>query len=127
MRSNIRRKQHGLSLISGVLLLLVVIVLGTAAFRMVPAYMEYSTVRSAINATLNDSRTSQLSPREIRDALARRFSINQVTVINANDVGVSREGGTLTMAVDYEVREPLFYNVSIVMTFERQFSKDVRQ
>ena len=93
MTSYIGRKQRGGSLIGGILVLLVVIVLGTAAFRMVPAYMEYSTIRSAINATLNDSRSVQQSPREIRDALARRFSINQVTAINVNDVSVNREGG----------------------------------
>lgn len=120
------RRQQGLSLISGIVVLLVVIVLGTAAFRMVPAYMEYNTIRSAIAATLNDSRTSQQSPREIRDALARRFSINQVTVISASDVSINRDGQALNIGVDYEVREPLFYNVSIVMTFERNFSKDAR-
>lgn len=63
----------------------------------------------------------------MQDALNKRFTINQVNVITANDLAISKEGGILKISTDYEVREPMFYNVSIVMTFQDEFSKDVRQ
>ncbi|WP_303759622.1 DUF4845 domain-containing protein [Alcanivorax jadensis] len=94
---------------------------------MVPAYMEYNTVSSSIKSLLQDSKTALMSPREVREALNKRFTINQVNVISAYDLGVTKEGGVLTVSTDYEVREPMFYNVSIVMTFKDEFSKDVRQ
>ena len=68
-----------------------------------------------------------MSPREIRDTLGKRFSINQVEAINVNDLVITKEGSILKISTDYEVREPMFYNVSIVMTFQDEFSKDVRQ
>ena len=108
-------------------MLLVVVVLGTAALRMVPAYMEYNTISSSIKSLLQDSKTALLSPREVREALNKRFTINQVNVISANDLGITKDGGVLKVTTDYEVREPMFYNVSIVMTFQDEFSKDVRQ
>ncbi|MCG8391698.1 MAG: DUF4845 domain-containing protein [Pseudomonadales bacterium] len=120
-------QQRGISLIGWAVILLVVIVFGTAAFRMVPAYMEYNTISSSVRSLLQDSKTALMSPNEIRDALGKRFSINQVSAINANDLGITKEGGHIKVSTDYEVREKLFYNVSIVMTFQDEFSKDVRQ
>ncbi|MBD3644068.1 MAG: DUF4845 domain-containing protein [Alcanivorax sp.] len=120
-------QQRGISLIGWAVMLLVVVVLGTAALRMVPAYMEYNTISSSIKSLLQDSKTALLSPREVREALNKRFTINQVNVISANDLGITKDGGVLKVTTDYEVREPMFYNVSIVMTFQDEFSKDVRQ
>ncbi|MEH6783854.1 MAG: DUF4845 domain-containing protein [Alcanivorax jadensis] len=109
------------------MILLVAVVLGTAALRMVPVYLEYNTISSSINSLLQDSKTALMSPREVRDALSKRFRINQVNVISANDLIITKDGGILKISTDYEVREPMFYNVSIVMTFQDEFSKDVRQ
>ncbi|KAF0804643.1 hypothetical protein A6D6_02910 [Alcanivorax xiamenensis] len=118
-----RARQRGLSLLGWIVVLIVLAVFGTAAFRMVPAYMEYNTIKSAVVSLLGDSKTALMSEREIRDALSKRFTINQVNAISANDLAVSKEGGRVAVAVDYEVREPLFYNVSVVMTFQDTFSK----
>jgi len=48
-------QQRGISLIGWAVMLLVVVVLGTAALRMVPAYMEYNTISSSIKSLLQDS------------------------------------------------------------------------
>ncbi|MFT6338974.1 MAG: type II secretory pathway pseudopilin PulG [Alcanivorax sp.] len=120
-------QQRGMSMISWAVVLLVVAVLGTAALRMVPAYMEHNTISSSIKSLMQDSKTALMSAREVRDALSKRFTINQVNVINVNDLIIIKDSGILKISTDYEVREPLFYNVSIVMTFQDEFSKDVRQ
>ncbi|ASK36404.1 DUF4845 domain-containing protein [Alcanivorax sp. N3-2A] len=107
--------------------MIVLAVFGTAAFRMVPAYMEYNTIRSAITSLLEDSQSALMSEREVRNALSKRFTINQVTAISANDLEIDKEGGELVVGVDYEVRQPLFYNVSVVMHFEDDFTKNMTQ
>ncbi|MBL7251210.1 DUF4845 domain-containing protein [Alloalcanivorax sp. C16-2] len=120
-----RSRQRGLSLLGWVVVLIVLAVFGTAAFRMVPAYMEYNTIRSTINSVLSDSKTALMSEREVRDALSKRFTINQVDAIGVNDLAISKNGGLLAVGVDYEVRRPLFYNVSVVMHFEETFDKTI--
>ncbi|WP_323774105.1 DUF4845 domain-containing protein [Alcanivorax sp.] len=120
-------RQRGMSMISWAVVLIVVAILGTAAFRMVPAYMEHNTIATTIRSLLQDSKTALMSPGEIRDGLSKRFTINQVNVIRVDDLAIVKEGGVLTVSTDYEVREPMFYNVSIVMTFKDEFKKDVRQ
>ncbi|MCK0152765.1 DUF4845 domain-containing protein [Alcanivorax sp. S6407] len=120
-------RQRGLSLISWMVVLIVVVILGTAAFRMVPAYMEYNTVATTLRTTLQDNKAAMMSPNEIRAAIAKRFLVNQVKVITPDDVVIVKEGPVVKASIDYEVREPMFYNVSIIMTFKEEFSKDVRQ
>ncbi|WP_232802287.1 DUF4845 domain-containing protein [Alloalcanivorax mobilis] len=122
-----RSRQRGLSLLGWVVVMIVLAVFGTAAFRMVPAYMEYNTIRSAITSLLEDSQSALMSEREVRNALSKRFTINQVTAISANDLEIDKEGGELVVGVDYEVRQPLFYNVSVVMHFEDDFTKNMTQ
>lgn len=120
-------QQRGISLIGWSVILLVAVILGTAALRMVPAYLEYNTISSSIKSLLQDSKTALMTPREVREALHKRFTINQVNAISVNDLAITKDGGILKISTDYEVREPMFYNVSIVMTFKDEFSKDVRQ
>lgn len=120
-------QQRGLSLIGWMVILIVVVILGTAAFRMVPAYMEYNTVATTIRTTLQDNKAAMMSPNEITEAIRKRFLVNQVKVITPDDVLIVKEGPVVKASIDYEVREPMFYNVSIIMTFKEEFSKDVRQ
>ncbi|MEP5233026.1 MAG: DUF4845 domain-containing protein [Alloalcanivorax sp.] len=116
-----------MSMISWAVVLIVAAILGTAAFRMIPAYMEHNTISTTIRSQLQDGKTALMSPREIRAGIGKRFTINQVNVIRVDDLAIVKEGGVLTVSTDYEVREPMFYNVSIVMTFKDEFKKDVRQ
>lgn len=120
-------RQRGMSMISWAVVLIVAAILGTAAFRMIPAYMEHNTISTTIRSQLQDGKTALMSPREIRAGIGKRFTINQVNVIRVDDLAIVKEGGVLTVSTDYEVREPMFYNVSIVMTFKDEFKKDVRQ
>ena len=120
-------QQRGMSMISWAVVLIVVAILGTAAFRMVPAYMEHNTISTTIRSQLQDGKSALMSAREIREGIGKRFTINQVNVIRVDDLAIVKEGGVLTVSTDYEVREPMFYNVSIVMTFKDEFKKDVRQ
>ena len=120
-------RQRGLSMIGWAVVLLVAIVFGTAGLKMTPVYLENSTINTAIANVLKDSHTAMMSPGEIRSSLEKRFEINQVTSMKAEDLSIERNGGVLTIGTDYEVREPLFYNISVVMTFKRDFTKDMRQ
>lgn len=120
-------RQRGLSLLGWVVVLIVLVVFGTAAFRMVPAYMEYNTISSAIESVLDDNKTALMSPGEVRESIGKRFLINQVDAIGENDLDIEKAGGQLSVGVDYEVRQPMFYNVYVLMKFDHTFKKNIRQ
>ncbi|HBS14066.1 MAG TPA: DUF4845 domain-containing protein, partial [Alcanivorax sp.] len=64
---------------------------------------------------------------EVYDAIGKRFTINQVNAIGVRDLDIQKAGGQLSVGVDYEVREPMFYNVFVVMEFDHTFSKNIGQ
>lgn len=117
---------RGLSLVGWILVIIVVVIFATSAIKMVPAYIDFNTISSMANSVLSDSKVGLKSENEIRADFAKRMSINNLTVISAQDLIIEKDGGTVKVLVDYEVRENLFSNVDVVMAFNREFTKDVR-
>lgn len=122
-----RSKVQGLSIFTWLVILAIGGLLVMATIRLVPVYLEYSSVRTVINNVINDSNTAMLSEHQIRDTIAKRFQVNRVENIAAKDVKIKKDGVRLRIGVDYEVREPLVANVGLVVTFKRDFEKNLRQ
>ncbi|WP_245932464.1 DUF4845 domain-containing protein [Isoalcanivorax indicus] len=119
-------RMRGLSMVGWMVVIVIAVVLGTAAIRIIPAYLEYSTINTAINNTLQDSRIIMQSDNEIRQAIDRRFSVNNVTAVSSRDLAISKDGGRLHIGLDYEVREPLFGNIDLVIAFQKDYEKSTR-
>jgi len=122
-----RSKVQGLSIFTWLVILAIGGLLVMATIRLVPVYLEYSSVRTVINNVINDSNTAMLSEHQIRDTIAKRFQVNRVENIAPKDVKIKKDGVRLRIGVDYEVREPLVANVGLVVTFKRDFEKNLRQ
>lgn len=117
------QRQRGVSLLSWVVIILVVSIMGTMAVAMIPAYMDYNTICGTVDELLSSPTTNMMSTDEIENTLAKRFDINDINVIHATDLGITKDNGKLSISLDYKVEKPLFYNVSIVMHFQHTFSK----
>ncbi|WP_314444028.1 DUF4845 domain-containing protein [Massilia timonae] len=112
-RRKIANKQDGLSL-SGLIGALVVIgVAGIFAMRMVPAYIEYNAIKSAI-AKVKDSGGSI---REMQQAFNRHTSVNDVEAVRGQDLVFTRIGEETQISFAYEKRLPLMGNVSLLIDF----------
>lgn len=119
-------KQRGMSVPAMIFLLLIVVSMGTFAIKTVPAYLDFNTIDGAINSVLSDSKLGLKSTGEMRDGIKKRLDINNVEVIDADQIRIEKQGGQVYMAVDYEVRNDLFYNIDVVMSFEKEYEKSVR-
>ena len=112
-RRKIVNKQDGLSL-SGLIGALVVIgVVGIFAMRMVPAYIEYNAIKSAI-AKVKDGGGSI---REMQQAFNRHTSVNDVEAVRGQDLVFTRDGEEVEISFAYEKRLPLMGNVSLLIDF----------
>lgn len=116
---------RGMSVLGWMLTISLVVVLGSAAIRIVPAFLEYNTVRSVINSALSDPELHLQSEREVRSRIRRNFDINNVRSISADEVVIVKEGRRVRAGVAYEVRDPLIANIDLVISFEREFEKDI--
>jgi hypothetical protein len=120
-------RMRGVSMVGWMLIAVVVIIFGSAGIKIIPAYMEYNTIKGTINNVLMDQKVALKSDREILDDIDRRFMINNVSSIRARDIGIAKQPNRVTLSVDYEVRENLFANIDLVMRFTEDFTKDARQ
>jgi Domain of unknown function (DUF4845) len=120
--STMGTKQRGASFLGWIMIALLVSVAGLLAARVVPPYVDYRTIVSLIEALPRDQ-VHTMTKGEIRESLQKRFLINNIRDLKVADIITiehKREGTSLVL--HYEVREPLAYNVSVVIAFDRTFN-----
>ncbi|PCJ90842.1 MAG: DUF4845 domain-containing protein [Porticoccaceae bacterium] len=114
------RKQRGLTLISGLVLLAVIGFFLTAAFKVGPLYLDNSFVSAAI-ASLEQEDVHGMTDRDIRRKLSSQFDINNIRDMNTKEIKVVREKTRTVVSLDYEKRVNFMANVDVVVRFENSY------
>ena len=117
MDVNSGKRQDGVTLIGFLMLLVVVLFVAYIGFKLVPHYIDYYSVRSAMNGVAKESQASPMSGAEMRQSMASRLNVNYVDAVGPEDIRFVRGRG-LSMVVEYQVREPLFGNIDACLSFE---------
>ena len=115
------RRQRGMALVQWMILFLIVGGTATVAIRTIPHYIDFYTMVSVVEA-LPKNQVHVMSKQKIRDSLRKRFKINNIRDVDlAKVVGIERKRGETALTLDYEVREHLFYNIDLIMSFSKRF------
>jgi len=110
--------QRGLTL-SGMLLWSVVLVLvAILGMKVVPVYVENSTIKKNLVAIANDPTLQNANAYQIRLAFTKRAQIDNISAISAKDIKIKRDKGQNRLSADYSVDVPLFANISLKIDFE---------
>lgn len=114
------KKQQGLSL-SGLLFWSAVLVLiAILGLKIAPAYVEYSTIKKNLTAIAKEVSAQSADLNQIRSSFSKRAQVDNITVINAKDIKVQKEGNTVVLSADYTVKIPLAANLSLTIDFKAQ-------
>lgn len=113
-------KQKGFSLISMLLLAIVVIFGGIMAMRVVPAYIEYFTLKKMVEETMAQPSLDNVSDAEIMEKFGKQLSINNITRVTPRDLLIERGPQGVTAKLAYSVRQPLMGKVNLCIDFETQ-------
>jgi hypothetical protein len=109
-------KQRGVSL-SGLLvisaLVIAVLIIG---FKLFPAYTEYLAIKNAISEIAKNPE-ERGSIGQIQAAYERRSAIEDFKSVRGTDLEIDRPGDQVTIAANWSVKVPLFYNVSACLDF----------
>jgi hypothetical protein len=112
------KQQQGMSSFNLILVLAVAGFFLMCAFKLVPVYSENQYVVSAMKSLRDkDKPVAQMSPGEIRKHIKNFYMINGVRSAGASNIEVERERNRNIITINYEVRVPLFYNISVVLDF----------
>ncbi len=110
-------KQHGLTLVGFIIVLSVVLFFSFMGMKIVPLYMEYYAVVTAMDEMSELRGYSKRTPTQIRYDLTGRLYVSYSSNVKANHIKITRSNG-LRMRVVYEVRKSLIGNLDIVAKFD---------
>ena len=110
------RKQLGISLKGTILWLGILGFLGVMAAKLMPAYVEYFTVKKMLNA-MYEGGDLKGTVRDIRASFDRRNAIEDVKNVRAEDLEITKEGGEAVVTASWSVRIPMVHNASACLDF----------
>ena len=108
-----RNAQRGLSIMGLMTVLVAVIIVALFAMKVIPSFLEFRTIKSAIEAI---SRTAQ-SPQEARRAFDNRSAIDNIYTIQSKDLEITREGNRIVLAFAYRKEVQLFGPVGLYIDY----------
>ena len=112
------KQQRGLSLIGLLIVSAILVFVALIGFKLLPAYIEYFTVKRVISDIAGAADLRGAGVREVQNAFKQRSSIDDITSIDASDLEVTKEGEGFTIIAAYQRCVPLLSNVSVCIDFE---------
>ena len=108
-------KQHGMTVIGMLLLIIVIAFVALIAMKVVPMYIQLFTVKSSIESIRKEPQLAQMSSSDIYSAIQKRFDIGYVDNITARDLKIRNDRGGRVLDLVYQDERDLFYGLSVVL------------
>ena len=109
-------KQQGVSLMGLIITLAVLGFLGVMAAKLMPAYIEYFTVKKMLSS-MEQAGDLKNTVREIRKSFETRNAIEDVKSVKGEDLEVTKEGGETVVSAAWSVKVPLVSNIAACLDF----------
>ena len=114
-----RSKQRGLGLLGLIFSLVIIVLLVIGGTKLVPAYIEYFTVKKVLATMASGGDLSAgTTAADVRKSFDRRMQIEYIDVISGRDLTVSKESDMTVASFAYQKVVPLFFNVSLLIAFD---------
>jgi hypothetical protein len=114
-------RQRGASALTMMIMVLFFGGLLTLLLKVGPAYLDDITIQEALESLEGTEGLSDMGPARIRTLINKRLSVNNVRGFDAKNITVEKDGGLVTIKVDYEVRNNLFRNVDTIVHFKHEY------
>ena len=116
-----RKHQNGITLIGWTVLLLPMAIVGYAAIRLIPAYLNHMSVaRTLTQVAREHAGSTDVNAAALRLSLAKRFDIEAITRPTVDDLLIQREDGIWVLEAEYDVSVPLMAGISINVAFDNR-------
>jgi hypothetical protein len=102
-------------------LLMVCVVVGFVALlgmKLTPEYIEYFKIKNNVMAVAQEANANpNATVADVRRGFERRAEIDHIKGFGSADLDVSKEGGKIVVAFEYERKVHLLKNISILIDF----------
>lgn len=115
--------QRGLSF-PGFLAVVVLVIFATISImKIIPAYTQNAEINHILSVIAQDPEMQSATVPKIRESFSKRASINNITVVSANDIQIDKDAGGLTLSAVYSVKIALAGNLSLLLEFSASSAK----
>lgn len=120
-------RQNGMTFWGVLFVAALIVVVTILFFKMLPPYLEYGKVKTALENIGKQPNAAAMEKGEIKAALDRRFSIDDVNDVDLNKhLFVEKKPGVTTIRIAYERRVPIAYNVTALIEFDHSVQVNAR-
>jgi hypothetical protein len=113
-----RNRERGVTAIGWLFLLTPIVIVGYAAVRLAPLYLNYMKVTRALDQAATDYRSGG-DPESIRRSVEKHFDIDMVQFPTTKDMKITREGDGWLLEMEYDDEAPLFSNIALHVSFDK--------
>ena len=117
-----RKHQSGLTMITWIVLIGMIGFIAIFAFKLIPIYMEYSTIDTALTSVAKNVQPGE-SPVQVKSSINNIFDVNSVHTVKDDDIGIKPDpdGKGLTLNLNYDARTNFIANVDLIVHFEKTY------
>ena len=110
-----RNQQTGVSLSGLIIVFAILIVIALFGLRVGPAFAEFFTAKNLIKTIAQEKRNGSVA--EIRKAWDTKTMIDEIKVISAADLEITKDGPDVLISFAYKKEVPLFANIGLYVDF----------
>jgi len=115
--------QKGLGLVGWLVALFIIGFFASVAFRVIPDYMDYMTLKKLIMSVETDQSLDVSNADDFYTHVNKGMQINNIRDLDLKSVLTVTEQRDVYLAhLKYEKREPLIENIDLVISFDHEFS-----
>ena len=115
--------QKGVSLLGGLVILALLGFVASTAFKVLPHYYDYWTVKKIVESVSTDKVQRIDSVRAFYDHVDAGMQVNNIRDLESRKIlAVTLDDDVFAVHLQYEQREPLIGNVDLVVKFDHEFS-----
>jgi hypothetical protein len=113
-------RQAGMTTIGFLILAVFIGLFGFAFIRLTPVYLNYMKVAGVLEGVHKEFDSQNASRNAIRTSIARRFDVESVSQIEANDIKVTTDSNGFLVKAAYDHSAPFIGNVSFTVHFDKE-------
>lgn len=117
-------RQRGLTMIGFLFVAVVLVMIAMLAMKLVPAYIEFFSVKKVLASMGQESDLKSKSNADIRNDFIKRANVSYVTVVEPEDLSIDRSSGAPVITAEYEFRTKLMGNISLIVDFSASSDPD---
>jgi hypothetical protein len=117
-----QRYERGVTFLGWVIILVPVALVLYAGIRITPLYLEYMKVTRTLEQVRDELKGDQPDVAMIRNAIERRFDVEDVTVMTVRDADklkITKVGSGYKVEAVYQATAPYVSNVSLLVNFDK--------